>query len=132
MSSFAHLAIALALSAAPVVVPAAAPESPLACDRESLSPAERKRHFDELGPKLRTLRKSVRELPDGYELELPPDPATVKLVMEWAAGERLCCPFFDISIRMEKERGPVRLSLTGRSGVKEMLKADFAEWLAKR
>src|SRR5262249_46343643 len=103
-----------------------------ACDRDSLTTDERKRHFDELGPKLRTLRKSVRELPDGYEFELPPDAATVRLAMEWAAGERLCCPFFDISIRMEREKGPVWLRLTGRDGVKDMLAADFKTWLAKK
>jgi hypothetical protein len=27
-----------------------AKESPLACDREALTPQQRKRHFDELGP----------------------------------------------------------------------------------
>lgn len=44
-------------------------ESPFACDRLALTPELRKRHFDELGPQMRLLRKSVRELPDGYEFE---------------------------------------------------------------
>jgi hypothetical protein len=35
--------------------------SPFACDRAALNVEERKRHFDELGPKLRTLVKGVRE-----------------------------------------------------------------------
>ena len=38
-----------------------AQESPFACDRLGLSPEARKRHFDELGPALRSLRKSVQE-----------------------------------------------------------------------
>jgi hypothetical protein len=78
-----------ALVLASATAPSKATESPLACDRDSLTTTERKRHFDVLGPKLVSLKKSVKELPDGYEIELPPDPATVKLAMEWAAGERL-------------------------------------------
>src|SRR5882724_11208056 len=71
-------------------------ESPFACDRLALTPELRKRHFDELGPQLRSLRKSVRELPDGYEFEYAPEWSTIQTIAEWAAGERLCCPFFDI------------------------------------
>jgi hypothetical protein len=38
-----------------VLVGAATHESPFACDRLALNSEQRKRHFDELGPKLRTL-----------------------------------------------------------------------------
>jgi len=102
------------------------PESPFACDRAALTPEARKRHFDELGPMLVAARKAIRELPSGYEFEFAPDPATVQLVAEWAAGERLCCPFFEIELRMEREHGAFWLLLTGREGVKQFIKADFA------
>ena len=108
---------------------AADKESPLACDRTALSDAERKRHFDELGPMLRKLKKSVRELPNGYEFEFPGDRATVQLVEEWVAQERACCPFFDINVRFERERGSVWMSLTGREGVKQFIEAEGAEWI---
>src|ERR1700741_1984561 len=78
-------------------------ESPFACNRLALTPEQRKRHFDELGPKLRSLKKSVREVPNGYELEFPADAGTVQLVTEWVIGERACCPFFDIDMRLERE-----------------------------
>src|SRR6266478_1591910 len=45
--------------------------SPFACNAFALSPEVRKRHFEELGPALLKLKKSTRELPDGYEFELP-------------------------------------------------------------
>src|SRR5882757_5766939 len=61
-------------------------ESPFACDRLALDPEARKRHFDELGPELRDMRKAVRELPDGYEFQFPSDPKAIALVAEWAAG----------------------------------------------
>ncbi len=104
-------------------------ESPLACDRLALTPEQRKRHFDELGPMLRSLKTSVRELPDGFEFQYPSDMKTYQLVAEWAAGERVCCPFFEIDLRSEPEGGPLWLRLTGRDGVKEFIHAEGAAWL---
>ena len=106
-------------------------ESPFACNRLALSPEQRKRHFDELGPQLRALKKSVRELPNGYEFEFSPDFNTVQLVAEWVAGERACCPFFEIDMRLESEGGPLWLALTGRDGVKQFLQADGAAWIKR-
>jgi hypothetical protein len=91
----------------------------------------RKRHFEELGPKLRSLRKSVRELKNGYEFEFPGDSATYQLLTEWAIQERLCCPFFDIRLRLEPEGGPLWLRLSGREGTKEFIKVDGASWVAQ-
>lgn len=104
-------------------------QSPFACDRLALNTQARKRHFDELGPALRSMRKAVRELPDGYEFQFPSDPKTIAMVAEWAAGERLCCPFFNIQLRMEEEGGPFWLRLTGRKGTKEFIQIDGASWI---
>jgi len=99
--------------------------SRFACNAFALSPEARKRHFDELGPALLKLKKSTRELPDGYEFELPPDKGTYQLLTEWAYQERLCCPFFDIDVRFERENGPLWLRLTGRPGTKAFIKEEF-------
>lgn|SRR5712692_1871838 len=104
-------------------------ESPFYCNRLGLNPEQRKRHFEELGPKLRSLAKSVRELPDGYEFEFPADPSTFQVVAEWTIQERSCCPFFDLEMRLEREGGPLWLRLTGREGVKQFIKADFQKWI---
>ena len=104
-------------------------ESPFACDRTALTPEVRKRHFEELGPALVSLRKSVRELPDGFEFEFPKDEKTYQLLTEWAFQERLCCPFFDLDVRMEREGGPLFLRVTGREGVKDFVKVDGREWI---
>ena len=100
-------------------------ESPFACNAFTLSPEIRKRHFQELGPALLKLKKSMRELPDGYEFELPADNKTYQLLTEWAFQERLCCPFFDIDLRFDRENGPLWLRLTGRPGTKEFIKEEF-------
>ena len=86
-------------------------DSPYYCNRLALTPEERHRHFDELGPKLRSLRKSVRELSNGYEFEFPSDEAIYQL-------------------RLEAEGGPLWLRLTVRPEAKEFMKFDGAAWIA--
>src|SRR5882757_5557348 len=102
-------------------------ESPLACDRLALTQAQRKRHFDELGPMLRSLKPSARELPDGFEFQFPFDMKTYQLVAEWVAGERVCCPFFEIDLRSEPEGGPLWLRLT-RSEERRVGKECRSRW----
>jgi hypothetical protein len=99
--------------------------SPLACNALALSPEVRKRHFEEIGPALLKLKKSTRELSDGYEFEFPADNNTYQLLTEWAFQERLCCPFLDIGLRFDREGGPLWLRLTGRTGTKEFIEEDF-------
>jgi hypothetical protein len=105
-------------------------ESPFACDTGAFTPEIRKRQ-DELAPILRSLKKSVRELADGYEFEFPTDQKTYQLVTEWAIQERVCCPFFDISVRLDRDDGSLWLSLTGREGTKDFIKVDRAKWIAQ-
>ena len=106
-------------------------ESPFACNISALTAAERHRHFDELGPALRAVKTGVNELPNGYEFSFPSDRKTVAMLLEWVDQERLCCPFFDISIRFEPEGGSVWMRLTGRPGTKEFIQADAGPWLKK-
>jgi hypothetical protein len=118
----------LAMTALSVLGVAATHESPFACDRLALTPQQRKRHFDELGPKLRTLVAQVRELPNGYEFQFPGDRPTFQLIAEWTGGEHVCCPFFDIDLRLEREGGVTWVRLTGRPGTKEFIRTDFKPW----
>lgn len=117
----------------PVVIwatsePSSQPEhvSPFACNALALSPEARKRHFEEVAPALLKVKKSTRELPDGYEFEFPANKETYQLLTEWAFQERLCCPFLDIGMRFDREGGPLWLLLTGRPGTKEFIKEEFA------
>ena len=118
----------LAITAMSILGAEAVRESPFACDRLALSPEQRKRHFNELGPKLSALAIQARELPDGYEFQFPGDRPTFLLVAEWTAGEHRCCPFFDIDLRLDHEGGATWVRLTGRSGTKEFIRTDFKSW----
>jgi len=107
----------------------AGPQSPFYCDQAALDPVRRTRHFDVLSPELRGKRLDVRELPDGYEFDFPSDTVTYQHLVEWVDGERECCPFFDISVRVAPEHGPLTMKVTGRPGTKEFIKADAEPWV---
>ena len=114
----------VAISATPEPSSQTEHASVFACNALALSPEARKRHFEEVGPALLKLKKSTRELPDGYEFEFPADMATYHLLTEWVIEERVCCPFLNIDLRFSIEGGPLWLRLTGRPGTKEFIKAD--------
>jgi hypothetical protein len=119
------------LSLLVLAVALAAPkhESPFACNLGALTVVERARHFIQLGPMLRSMKSGVRELKNGYEFRFPSDPKTIALLAEWIAQEHLCCPFFEIELRLEPEGGPAWMRLTGREGTKQFIEADAAAWL---
>jgi hypothetical protein len=105
------------------------PESPFACNALAFTKQERDRHFNVLDPTLRSLKKSVRELDDGYEFEFPGDRTTIQMLTEWAIQERECCPFFEINLRFEPGRGSAWLRLSGRKGTKAFIEIAVAAWL---
>jgi len=97
------------------------------CDRLAISPEHRKRH-EELSRILGSSKLGVREADGGFEFEFPGDPATYQTVMDWIPDERACCPFFDITVRLEREQGKIWLGFSGREGVKPFIKAEFGPW----
>lgn len=63
----------------------------------------------------------MRELPEGYAFELPNESDVLLTASEFIINERLCCPFFDFTLEVEREGGPMWLSLKGRDGVKPFI-----------
>src|SRR5579864_392484 len=127
---------ALALTAVYSFAIAAAQPPPLRvaqtafyCDKNALTPVERTRHFEVLEPALVSKRQAVHELADGYEFQFPADKQTYQQLAEFIEGERLCCPFFDISLRVTPEGGPLWVRFTGRPGTKQFIQADGADWI---
>jgi hypothetical protein len=106
-----------------------AQQSPFYCDKGALSPVERTRHFDVLGPSLVARRQKVRELPDGYEIQFASDRQTFLDLVEFVEAERRCCPFFDITLRITPEHGALWVRFTGRPGTKQFIEADGGDWI---
>lgn len=102
----------------------ASQESPLACNMLALDAEGRKRH-KVVSERMRAAVKEVEGLPDGYAFRFPADQATILLVSEFIARERLCCPFLRFELIAEQEDGPLWLRLRGREGVKEFIEAEI-------
>jgi hypothetical protein len=99
-------------------------ESPFACNIAGLTPEQRQR-YKILINKLESNKREVRELADGYALLFSPEASTIQDLAEFITYERLCCPFFDLEIAVEREGGPIWLRLRGREGVKEFIRTEF-------
>jgi hypothetical protein len=101
-----------------------AQESPLACNMLALDAEGRKRH-KAVSEQMRAAVKEVQPLPDGYAFRFEAGQATILLVSEFIARERLCCPLFRFELIAEQESGPLWLRLRGREGVKEFIEAEL-------
>ena len=99
-------------------------ESPFACNVAGISAEQRPRYIV-LAKKLVGAKKEVRELADGYAFRFDAEAATIQELAEFITYERLCCPFFDFELVVEREGGPAWLRLKGREGVKEFIRLEF-------
>src|SRR5262245_10059753 len=105
-------------------------ESPFACDMNAIAPDERPQHLATIET-LFGLVQEMTELPNGYKFRLPSEPHVWMLASDFVALERLCCPFFDFNLGIEREHGAIHLSLTGRDGVKPFIMAEVGRYLVR-
>jgi hypothetical protein len=92
----------------------------IACNLDVFSPAERDRRAA-LAQAIVAQAHSVRELTDGYALQLPVTSSLAQESLEWLLLERRCCSFFRLELEIEPEEGSLWLRLRGGPGVKEFL-----------
>ena len=104
-------------------------ESPFACDMTAIAPEQRGAHIATI-KRLFGVVQTTRELQDGYAFELPNDSDILLTASEFISNERLCCPFFDFALDIERECGPMWLSLKGRDGVKPFIMAEVGNYLS--
>ncbi|HEY6392479.1 MAG TPA: hypothetical protein VIX89_14440 [Bryobacteraceae bacterium] len=99
--------------------------APFACNLKAFSPDQRVR-WRQLIEHVASAVTEARELKDGYSLKVNAGQAQIVEVAEWIELERRCCPFFDFQMDVHGEDGSVWLSLKGRDGVKDFIRADFS------
>jgi hypothetical protein len=99
-------------------------EVPVACDMSALT-AEQQERQRVLYRQLRADVEEVVELKDGYAFRHSSDRAVLLAVAEFVANERLCCPFFEFGITVERAGGPVWLRMTGAGEAKRILEAEL-------
>ena len=99
-------------------------DAPFACNPSALSKDERAR-YSALTKQLIAEKQEVKELPDGYALRFATNSQSIRDAAEFITYEKLCCPFFDFNLIVERNDGALLLELKGREGVKEFIKSEF-------
>jgi hypothetical protein len=97
---------------------------PIACNWTALTTEQRERQRVLLG-QLRADVKGVREFDDGYAFAHSPDREVLLAIAEFVANERLCCPFFEFGLTVERDGGPVWLRITAEAEAKRVLEAEM-------
>lgn len=69
----------------------------------------------------------ARELGNGYAFRHSPEAGVLLALAEYVSLERLCCPFFDFAIEVERDGGEVWLRITGPEGAKGILEAAMGD-----
>jgi hypothetical protein len=100
------------------------PETQFACDLSALTNDQRQRQR-QVSHHLTELRRSVRELDNGYAFEYADEVASYPLLGEFIAFEHRCCPFFHFNLEVAPEAKSIWLHITGTEGVKEFVYAEF-------
>ena len=97
-------------------------EPVLVCDLKAMDDEQRKR-YRALRRRLGDDFQEAQELEDGYAFRHSSEAGVLVALAEYVSLERLCCPFFDFTIEVGRERGEVWLRMTGPDGAKEILEA---------
>lgn len=97
---------------------------PLACDLTALTAEERGRHT-QLWSHIRMLAPTPNPTPRGFAFSFTPSTAPMKDRAGLAALELRCCPFLQISLRLEPADGPLSFELGGDEHVWAFLAAGF-------
>jgi hypothetical protein len=98
-------------------------ESPIVCNLNVLTPAQREHHA-QLTVRLKAAITKTEEVEGGYRFHLPSRVPSADL-FQWVDFEQRCCPFLDFEIRINRENGDRQLQLTGRTGVKELIATEL-------
>jgi hypothetical protein len=99
-------------------------EVPVACNWSALTAVQQQRQRA-LYRQLRADVEEVMELEGGYAFRHSPDTKVLLAIAEFVANERLCCPFFEFGITVERAGGPVWLRMTGGKEAKRVLETQM-------
>jgi len=96
----------------------------LFCDLSALDVAQRKRRVL-LNQRLQVGTVDIVELPDGYAFHVDPVSIVAQHLEEFAALERLCCPFMIVAVRSGMAGSQPVLEMRGSDPVKEFIGTEF-------
>ena len=101
-------------------------EPALVCNMDVFTPAQREAHIHTTTQLVRAMQQ-VQEVEHGYEFTFLNETDLIVRIAEFIANERLCCPFLDFTLSVPSSNRLLSLSLTGPTGTREFLQAEFEE-----
>jgi len=99
-------------------------QTPFVCNMGKLTSEQR----DELSKAIHRLidaKPAAKELPNGYEMKFARGGDLFVTAATWIRYERECCPFFEFSISLASNGGPMIIRLTGPKGGKACIDEDL-------
>lgn len=96
-----------------------------ACNMNALSAEERKQLSAEIAPKLKSSKHVSRELKDGFEIQFLSGREMLPVVTQWLSMEGRCCPFFNLSMSIKGNGGPLTVRITGENGIKAFIAGEL-------
>jgi hypothetical protein len=95
-----------------------------ACKMNALSPSERE-ELPKLLHHLAELKPEVLNLKEGYEIRFGGKTDAFPTAAKWLAMEQRCCPFFELSLAVTSNDGPVVVKISGPTGTKAFIDDDL-------
>lgn len=99
-------------------------EAIIACNLNAIANEERDQHTDTVMAVFSAVQE-VKEVASGYAFRLPADSTLLRNAADFIANERLCCPFFEFSLTITPNGGPIWFQLAGAEGVKEFVRSEI-------
>lgn len=86
---------------------------------------------EEVLPLVLDIIKRVEEIEDGYALHFDSGDQPLSLLLQWLTLERIINEFLRFQLSIESNHGPVRLEMSGPSGIKDFLQSELnlKRWL---
>ena len=100
-------------------------QTPLSCDLGVFTPAQREAHLVNTTRLIQAV-EGVQEIENGYRFVFANETALISQIAEFIAKERLCCPFLTFTLQVAPANEPLALTLSGPSGTREFLQAEFS------
>ncbi len=105
------------------------PQTPLVCNMDVFTPAERENHIRTTTQLFQSVH-AVHEVENGFEFMFPnaDESENNTQLAEFIFNERHCCPFLEFTLKILPKDTPISLLLTGPEGTQEFLRAEFTEY----
>src|SRR5947207_473774 len=103
-----------------------AQETVLACNLNAIAADQLDHHYQTVRQVFAAIQE-INVLPTGYAFRLPTDSDILLKAAEFIANERLCCSFFEFSLTVTPNGGPIWLQLMGGEDIREFINAEFLQ-----